>query len=69
MSMFEGIRWKFFVIRFLLSAVFSFLLMAFFVPNAGLGGWIIMTGLLLFFAYVFEAAHQRRNTPEKGKRG
>ncbi|SFM62713.1 hypothetical protein [Thermodesulforhabdus norvegica] len=69
MSMFEGVRWKFLIIRLLLSALFSFFLLIFFMPRAGLWGWIVMTGLLLFFAYVFEAAHQKKETSQKGKRG
>ncbi len=53
------IRWKVFAIRLILSLFFSYFLIHFFIPRAGVTGWVVMAILLMFFSYVFESAHGR----------
>lgn len=63
------IRWKVLAIRVVLSLFFSYFLIHFFIPQASNISWLIASALFLFFAYVFEAAHNRdkEKIPERGE--
>jgi len=58
---FRRFRLKVFLVRLGLSCFFAYFLMHFFIPMGGALAWLVVVGLLLFFAYLFEAVHTEKN--------
>jgi hypothetical protein len=54
-----GAQWKVLIIRVILALVCAVLLVHLFIPSAGVGSIAAAAGLLVFFAYVFEAVRKR----------
>jgi hypothetical protein len=52
-------QWTVVIIRVILGLVFALLLVRLFIPGAGVGTIVAAAGMLVFFAYVFEAVRKR----------
>jgi hypothetical protein len=55
----SGAQWKVLIIRVILALVCAALLVRLFIPGAGVGSIAAAAGLLVVFAYVFEAVRMR----------
>jgi hypothetical protein len=53
-------RWRILIVRAVLGVFFAFLLARFFFPTIGRLTTLIIAALLIFFAYLFESIHQKR---------
>jgi hypothetical protein len=53
-------RWRILIVRAGLGVLFAFLLARFFFPTIGRLKVLIIAALLVFFAYLLESIHQKR---------
>lgn len=61
-GVFSGSRLTVLAIRALLGIAFGFLLKQFFFPAAGMLTVLVIAGLLVFFAYMFESVRKDGNS-------
>jgi hypothetical protein len=55
-----SMRWRILIVRAVLGVLFAFLLARFFFPTIGSLTTLIIAALLVFFAYLLESVHQKR---------
>lgn len=60
MTNFKGMRVKVLIIRVALGLMFALILVRLFFPAATKGTFLLIAGLLVFFAYVLESVHKKR---------